>query len=150
MGVHVLLHEFGHTATTAIMSNMATMDVGRPVLVFDGDCGFCTWSVNVIRRWIRPRAQIVAWQLTDLDQLGLRMDECAEAVQFVEIDDSHTTGARAVAAMLRRSPQPWPLAGIVMDLPGVALVADRAYKLIARNRYKLPGATPACKIAVAA
>ena len=26
----------------------------RPLMIFDGDCGFCTASVNVIKRWIKP------------------------------------------------------------------------------------------------
>ena len=126
------------------------MTPGAPTLLFDGDCGFCTWSVIQIRRWIRPRVDIVAWQLTNIDALGVTTDECFEAIQFVEADGTHSSGARAFAATLRRSPSPWPLAGIVMDLPGFAFIAYRAYKLIAANRYKLPGATPACQIAAAA
>ncbi len=125
------------------------MPVRAPLLIFDGDCGFCTWIVDKIRRWIRPRVDIVAWQLTDLDELELTVQQCSQAVQFIDVGGSHSSGARVFAAMLRVSPVPWPAVGMVIDLPGISLVADRAYKLIAANRYKLPGATPACQIAAA-
>jgi predicted DCC family thiol-disulfide oxidoreductase YuxK len=34
-----------------------------------------------------------------------------------------------------------------MAAPIIRVVADRVYKLIAKNRYRLPGSTPACKVA---
>lgn len=123
------------------------MSLAQPVLVFDGDCGFCTWSVYQIRRFVRPHAEIVPWQLTDLDALGVTPDECMQAVQFVTSAGLHSSGSRAVAELFRHSPIPWPALGVIMDWPGISFVADRAYKWIAANRYKLPGATPACKVA---
>lgn len=118
-----------------------------PILIFDGDCGFCTMSVNFMRRWIRPRAEILAWQFADLDALGLTEVECTEAVQWVPTSGDHTSGAAAVANVLRAAPVPWPVAGVVMAAPLVRVAADRVYKLIAKNRFRLPGSTPACKVA---
>lgn len=43
----------------------------RPVLIFDGDCGFCTTSVGVVQRLVRPRCEAVAWQHADLASLGV-------------------------------------------------------------------------------
>ncbi|MEK9663001.1 MAG: DUF393 domain-containing protein [Candidatus Nanopelagicales bacterium] len=120
-----------------------------PLLIFDGDCGFCTASVNVIRRFIRPRCDIEPWQRTDITAFGLTEADCTEAVQFVDADERVTSGSRAVMAMLRTAPQPWPLVGAFGDLPGVAFVADKAYRWIAKNRYRLPGSTPACAVAAA-
>ena len=122
----------------------------RPLMIFDGDCGFCTASVNFIRRWIRPRCDIEPWQRTDLPLYGLTPEECTQAVQFVDAERHVTSGSRAVMAMLRTAPVPWPAVGIVGDLPGVAWVADRAYRWIAANRLKLPGSTPACALPPAA
>lgn len=118
-----------------------------PILIFDGDCGFCTMSVDFMKRWIRPRAQIVAWQFADLNALGLTQIECTEAVQWVPTSGEHTSGAAAVAHVLRASPAPWPIAGFTMAAPIIRVVADRIYTLIAKNRYRLPGSTPACKVA---
>ena len=73
-------------------------------LVFDGDCGFCTATVNLAKRWLRPRAVIVAYQFADLADLGLSTQECVEAVQWVGADGSHRSGGQAVAAAKISSP----------------------------------------------
>lgn len=122
----------------------------RALMIFDGDCGFCTASVDVIRRWIRPEADIEPWQRTDIAAYGLTDEDCMTAVQFVSADGEVTAGSRAVMAMLRTAPFPWPVVGAIGDLPGVAWVADRTYRWIAANRYRLPGSTPACALPAAA
>jgi predicted DCC family thiol-disulfide oxidoreductase YuxK len=115
----------------------------RPVLVFDGDCGFCTSSAHALER-IGPDAEVVAWQLTDLAELGLSEGQAAEAVQWVEVDGTVRSGHEAIAAALRRAGPIWRIAGRILTLPGVSFVAARAYRLIADNRQRLPGGTPAC------
>ncbi len=118
-------------------------------LIFDGDCGFCTTTVNLAKRWVRPRAVIVAYQFADLGQLGLTAEECAEAVQWVGADGTHRSGGQAVAAAMISAPNPWPLVGRTMRSPGVRVVVDLAYRWVARNRYRLPGSTPACQVSTA-
>jgi predicted DCC family thiol-disulfide oxidoreductase YuxK len=119
----------------------------RALLIFDGDCGICTASVNVMRRWIRPNVDIEPFQWLELEQYGLTADECAQAVQFVLSNGQVISGSRAVMAMLRTAPQPWPIVGVIGDLPGIAWVIDRTYRWIAANRERLPGSTPACTAA---
>ena len=120
--------------------------MGETTLVFDGDCGFCTWSVDRTKKWIRPRARILPWQRADLVALGLTEEQCQLAVQFVSADGDVRSGGRAVAATLRDSPQPWPLLGRLAEVPGLAQLVDALYRLIAANRYRLPGSTPACAL----
>lgn len=121
----------------------------KAMLIFDGDCGFCTASVVAVRRLVRPRCEIAPWQQTSIAPLGISVEECMAAVQFIDQDGSVTSGSRAVMAMLRTAPQPWPLIGLVGDLPGIAWVAAKAYRWVAANRYRLPGSTPACELAAA-
>ncbi len=118
----------------------------RPLMIFDGDCGFCTASVNVIRRWIRPDCDIEPWQFTAIEEFNLTPEECSTAVQYVDSARQVHSGSRAVMRMLRDAPVPWPVLGAIGDAPGIAWVADRTYKWIALNRYKLPGSTPACAV----
>ncbi len=117
----------------------------RPVLVFDGDCAFCTNCVRGLER-IGPRARIVAWQLTDLPALGLTEEQAAAAVQWVGIDGSVRGGHEAIAAALVSAGGPWRRLGQLLLAPGVTWIAARAYRLIAANRYRLPGGTPACAV----
>jgi predicted DCC family thiol-disulfide oxidoreductase YuxK len=117
----------------------------KPVLVYDGDCGFCTSCVHLLER-IGPDAEIVAWQLTDLTALGIAEEQAADAVQLVRIDGTVRSGHEAVAAVLGTAGRIWRIAGRALLLPGISWIAARAYRLIADNRYRLPGGTPACAV----
>lgn len=117
----------------------------KPVLVYDGDCGFCTTCVHLLER-IGPDAEIVAWQLTDLAGLGLTEEQAADAVQLVQIDGRVRSGHEAIAAVLNTAGWIWRIAGRALLLPGISWIAARAYRLIADNRYRLPGGTPACAV----
>lgn len=117
----------------------------RAVLVYDGDCGFCTRCVRVVER-MRVRADIVAWQFADLDELGLTQAEASDAVQWVEPDGAVRGGHEAVAAALMNAARLWWPVGRVMLLPGVSGLAARVYRLVADNRHRLPGGTPACAL----
>jgi predicted DCC family thiol-disulfide oxidoreductase YuxK len=122
------------------------MTVGRrerPVLVYDGDCAFCTSCAHLLER-IEPDAEIVAWQFADLDELGLTEEEAADAVQWVQIDGSIRSGHEAIAAVLNTAGWIWRISGRVLLLPGISWIAAKAYRLVADNRYRLPGGTPAC------
>lgn len=118
----------------------------RPVLLFDGDCAFCTSCVRLVERRIRPEAEIVAWQFADLAQLGVSEEQATDALQWVASDGSVRSGHEAVAAMLGSSGAIWRLAGRILLLPGISWVAARAYRSIASNRHRLPGGTPACQV----
>ncbi len=115
----------------------------RPVLLYDGDCGFCTSCVHVLER-IRPDAEIVPWQFADLAELGLTEEQAADAVQWVQIDGTIRSGHEAIAAVLNTAGWIWKISGRVVLLPGISWIAAKAYRLVADNRYRLPGSTPAC------
>jgi predicted DCC family thiol-disulfide oxidoreductase YuxK len=115
----------------------------RAVLVFDGDCGFCTSCARFLGR-IRPDAEIVAWQLADLDDLGISAEQAAEAVRWVEPDGGVRSGHEAIAAVLIAAGSIWGLLGRMLLLPGLSWLAARLYRLVAGNRYRMPGGTPAC------
>jgi predicted DCC family thiol-disulfide oxidoreductase YuxK len=118
----------------------------RPVLVFDGDCGFCTWSAGLVDRWALGRLDVVPWQTADLASLGLTSAECAEAVQYVDAD-GHGSGGAAVARALLLCRAPGPTVGRALLRARVAPLAERVYRVVAANRHRLPGSTPACAVA---
>jgi predicted DCC family thiol-disulfide oxidoreductase YuxK len=115
----------------------------RPVLVYDGDCAFCTSCARILLR-IGPDAEIVAWQITDLAELGITEEQATDAVQWVPIDGTVRSGHEAIAATLSTAGRPWKIVGRLILLPGVSWVAAGAYRLVADNRYRLPGSTPSC------
>jgi predicted DCC family thiol-disulfide oxidoreductase YuxK len=121
--------------------------VGLPILVFDGDCGFCTTSARFMSRWViggRPTA-VAPWQRLDLTALGLTPDQCQAAVQWVGKDGQVASGHAAVAAALRAGHPVWHPVGMLLVAPGFSWLARHLYTWVAAHRYALPGGTPACR-----
>jgi predicted DCC family thiol-disulfide oxidoreductase YuxK len=114
----------------------------RPVVLFDGHCGFCTWSVNFARNVVRADVQFEPYQKVDVAAYGLTVEQCADAVQFV-MGDVQLSGARAVAAVLRRGRGLWPGFGKAIDFRGMQPIAARVYNAVARHRGRLWGVRPA-------
>ncbi len=119
---------------------------GRPLLVYDGDCAFCTRVVDLAVRRMGVDCRAVAWQQADLAALGLTEEQVTEKVWWVEPDGTKVSGHRAVAAALRHGGPAVRPVGRLLDAPSLAPVASAGYDLVARNRHRLPGGTAACGI----
>lgn len=120
-----------------------------PVLVYDGDCAFCSTSARVISTRLRRAPEdfaVLPWQRLDLDALGLTPAECDAAVRWVGADGIRYAGHVAIAHALRASRWWVRPAGVVLLAPGISRVAARAYAWVAANRHRLPGGTPACSL----
>ena len=126
-----------HSANELIMRAKATV-------LFDGDCGFCTWSARKLQRWVQPPATIIAWQRADLNALGVSQVACESALQWVPVAGPPVSGGPAVVAILRASAQPWRALGAALSTPGLSHLVERGYRAVAANRHRLPGSTPAC------
>jgi len=117
-----------------------------PLLVFDGDCAFCTSSVNWGRRHIGNMPRAEPYQFSDLPALGLTEEECNRAVQYVARDRRVAAAHDAVSALLLGAGRGWWLLGAMMRLPGVHWFSGVVYRWVAANRYRLPGSTLACAV----
>ncbi|MEO0067399.1 MAG: hypothetical protein RJB63_524 [Actinomycetota bacterium] len=124
----------------------AKSSASKPVLVFDGDCGFCTTTANWIKKNSRVAFEITPYQWTDLYQYGLTTEEAAAKVQLV-IGDKVFAGHYCMSKLLLIQPNPLlKLIGALMVMPGAEPISAKIYTWIATNRQKLPGGTPACKM----
>ncbi|MGC3994057.1 MAG: DUF393 domain-containing protein [Propionicimonas sp.] len=119
-----------------------------PLLLFDGDCAFCTTSVAQLARHLdrggRRSVRLSPWQYVDLAGLGITTAQVQREVVWVRPDGSRAGGATAVAAWLVHSGGPYVVAGRILELPLVRVLAAGVYRLVAANRHRLPGGTPAC------
>jgi predicted DCC family thiol-disulfide oxidoreductase YuxK len=116
------------------------------VLIFDGDCGFCTSAANFVVRRSSVPIEAVAWQLTDVSAFGLTEAETARRVYFVT--KGHAFGghhALAQVMWLQRGIG-WKALGWLMTIPPTCWIASMGYALVARFRHRLPGGTPACAV----
>jgi predicted DCC family thiol-disulfide oxidoreductase YuxK len=120
--------------------------MSQPVLIFDGDCGFCTTTANYIVK--RSKTPIVAhaWQMVDVTEYGILQQQAQKRVYV--IDEGHAFGGHEAFAQLLRLQKSWLLTVIawVMVVPPICWLSRIAYALVARYRHKLRGGTPACKL----
>jgi len=117
---------------------------GLPLLVYDGDCAFCTRMVDIAVSRMKVACRAVPWQQADLAALGLTQAEVTEKVWWVEPGVGKVSGHRAVAAALRHGSPALRPVGRLLDAEPLAPVASAGYDLVARNRHRLPGGTTAC------
>lgn len=120
------------------------MPAEPPLVVFDGDCGFCTTSLHRAQELLTRFPDSRPWQWIDYEGLGLTRDDVTRYVWFVTRDASFR-GHAAVAALLRGQPAlGWRFLGHLLVTPPFSWAAAAAYAIIARFRHRLPGGTPAC------
>ncbi|MFJ5279552.1 thiol-disulfide oxidoreductase DCC family protein [Streptomyces parvulus] len=118
-----------------------------PVLVYDGDCGFCTASVRMLEGRVRPRCVSVARQRADLGALGVDGDRARHEVLWVTPVGTVYGGSDAVAKLLLSAGGAWRLLGAALLVPVARNPAHVLYRLVADNRSRLPGRTEACSVA---
>ena len=118
-------------------------------LIYDGDCAFCTRSKDWIMARITdgsvalPAQKIPPVRRKDL---GLTDEDLATAAYWVDADGRTFRGARGIGHALRHARQPWRSVGALLGTPPVAVIASPFYRVLARNRHRLPGATEACRL----
>lgn len=116
------------------------------VLIFDGDCGFCTTTANRIKDESTTPIEVRPWQGTELAEYGLTEAEASAKVQMVA-DGKVYAGHAAFAKILRLQKQWWfKLLGVFLVIPPLSWGARVGYYYVAKYRHKLPGGTPACAI----
>ncbi|MFD9130528.1 thiol-disulfide oxidoreductase DCC family protein [Kitasatospora sp. NPDC059571] len=128
-----------------------------PVLLYDGDCAFCTSCVTWAERYLRATLASGGWEavpyqradLAALDALAggrgqVTAQRAGRELLWVTPAGRVYPGAQAAARLLMRSGGAWAYVGGALALPQVRPLADALYGLVARNRRRLPGGTPAC------
>jgi predicted DCC family thiol-disulfide oxidoreductase YuxK len=116
----------------------------RALLVFDGDCAFCTTWVNRLQAVLPVFPPTTPWQWINLEPYALSR---ADVDQFAwVITPGHQyAGHLALSALLRMQPvATLRFLGHLLATPPFSFAAAIGYRLIAANRSRLPGGTPAC------
>ena len=108
-------------------------------MLFDGGCPACKAEMRILKKWDKGRGRIefedIAAPDWNPDQYGITFDEAMGAMHAILPDGSIVTGVeafrRGYAAVGRR----WLLAWTT--LPVCRQIADWAYRVFARNRYRI-------------
>ena len=115
-------------------SRAAERITGRPLLLFDGDCGFCRFWVA---RWlVTVRDQV---DCAPAQQEASRFPQITEeawkrSLQLVTPEGTVYGGAEAVFRTLAYAPEHRWMLAVYRHLPGARSVSEGAYRVVADNR----------------
>jgi predicted DCC family thiol-disulfide oxidoreductase YuxK len=121
--------------------------VEKPLIVFDGECNLCNWTVNFVLRRDTGKIFLFSPNQSDagreiLTELGLdRMGN--ETIYLIEEDKIYSRST-AVLLALRRLPFPWKILSVFIIVPKG--IRDFVYDVIATHRYEWFGKTSSCKV----
>lgn len=121
----------------------AARGAARPVMLYDGTCGFCTRVAELALARLPDRVDWAPFQTVDLGAYGLSTAEAAASVRLVETSGRILHGGAAFARLLVASGPPWSVPGRLLLVPPLSLLAEGVYRVVAAFRRRLPGVTPA-------
>jgi predicted DCC family thiol-disulfide oxidoreductase YuxK len=110
----------------------------KPVVLYDGRCRLCTGGANRIRRFDEEhRLEVLSLHDPETAARFPTIERAAVLAEmhFVRPDGTIARGHDAVREVLRVIPR-YRWLSLFWNLPGFSFVADRAYKWVARNRYR--------------
>lgn len=98
-----------------------------------------------MRKMTREITPIKPYQKLDLPSLGLSAELTSKAVYYVR-DGKYLVAAQAIAQLLIDSKTAYSVLGVILKLPVISSLAKNVYYWIAKNRHRLPGGKPECKM----
>ena len=126
--------EPGHLPTPAQFADRA---VERPLVLFDGNCGFCRRTVERMREITGDRADYAPSQEAGGDFPSILPEEFAREVKLVETDGQVYGAAEAVCRLVfGAGKSPWwgvPL-WAYRAVPGVRRASEAGYRFVAGHR----------------
>lgn len=118
----------------------------RPLLLFEGDCGFCNRCARFIARRMPTTAELKPWQRVNLAAYGVAEARVRYEIVWVDTAGRQYGGAQAIARLLIDSGGVWAVLGHPLRVPPLRWLAHAVYRLVANNRSRLPGGGPACGV----
>lgn len=108
----------------------------RPLVVYDGECGFCMRWVERLRRWSADALDFAPFQQAAARFPSIPLEEFERSVQLVETDGRVFSGAEAVFRALAHCPRvgAGALLWCYLRVPGFAVVSEAVYRFVARHR----------------
>jgi len=89
----------------------------------------------------------VPWQLIEEpSSVGLTPETISEAVWWIDARGRPHRGHRAIAEGARAFGGAWWVLGSLARIQPFDWLGARIYTVLARNRSRLPGSTPACQV----
>jgi len=124
---------------------MSRPAITQHVIIYDGDCAFCTLWVTRLRNSLPVFPEARTSQSINPDDYGLSATDLARYAWYLTPTHQYA-GHLAASALLRVQPAlGLRFAGWLLATPPISWVAALGYRAIARFRHRLPGGTATCE-----
>ena len=106
----------------------------RPLLIYDGDCGFCGYWARYWQKLTGDRVDYRPYQEVAAQYPAISQADFQRAVQFVAPDGHHASAAEASFLTLSHARGNGFWLALYRNLPGFAAVSELAYAFVAAHR----------------
>lgn len=115
------------------------IQAGKDYLLFDGDCGICTWCSELAKRMnsqfiVQP---YLMFDEAELQQFGIDYESCTKELKVITRRGRVYGGAFGVNCFLWRKPAFKPLVILLYAIPPLLLLEVIGYKIVAINRHRI-------------
>jgi predicted DCC family thiol-disulfide oxidoreductase YuxK len=121
----------GNASANAVETPIAG---ARPLLVYDGDCGFCGYSVRYWKKLTGDRVDYRPYQEVAAKYPPISIADFQRAVQFITPGGHHSSAAEASFLTLSQAPGKGFWLALYRRLPGFAIISELVYAFIAAHR----------------
>ena len=113
---------------------------GRYAMLFDGSCGVCRRTVEIVQRLdVLGRVDVLdaaqEWEAVETRYSGLSQRQCLEQMHVLRPGGRIARGFDGYRALARALPIAWPALPLLY-LPGARHVGARVYNSVARRRHR--------------
>ncbi|MCG8433447.1 MAG: lipase maturation factor family protein [Gammaproteobacteria bacterium] len=113
---------------------MSTDGAPRPLLIFDGDCGFCRYTVEYSRRLTGDAVDYYPYQEVGFQYPHISEAEFRAAIKYVSANGEISSGAEAAFRILAHAPARGWWLRLYRKLPGFKSLSESGYRLVSKNR----------------
>ena len=113
---------------------MPTSTRSKPIVIFDGDCGFCRAWIARWKVYTGDRVDYAPYQEVHDEFSHIPVENFRKAVHLVEPDGAISSGAKAVLRTLTYAPSKRWLFWLYQNIPGFAAISEFTYIRIATHR----------------
>ena len=114
----------------------------RPLLVYDGDCGFCGYWARYWQRLTGDRVDYRPYQDVAAQYPAIPLADFQRAVQFITPDGRHASAAEASFLTLSHAPGKGFWLALYRHVPGFAVISEWGYAFVAAHRPAFHRASP--------
>lgn len=109
----------------------------KPLLIYDGDCGFCLFWITRWRKKVEGRVDFQPYHEAAARFPELPVETFRRAAQLVEPDGRVRAGAEAILRARAAAPGGGGWLWVYESLPGARALFDLGYRFVARHRPEL-------------